>query len=307
MTDQPGEGPDDAPEPTIDDAAVDDAAVDDDGAGDAFRLGYVPGATPGRWARTWRDRLPDVRLGLVQLDAADAPAALAERRVDAAILRPPVDTAALHAIPLYEELPVVVVSRDHLLAATTDEEVVTAADLEDDVVWLASDDVLYRAGQGLPGRPPAAYDDGAGGLVEPERPATAADAIALVATGAGVTVVPMSLARLHHRKDVTYRVLDGGPAAPVALAWLVEGLPDEVQELVEEMIGIVRGRTVNSSRGRGGRDRADAAEPARTGGDPRRAAGRREGGRGDGRSAAQRPRGGGKAGRGRPRGGRGRR
>ena len=309
MTDQPGDGPDDAPVPTFDDAVLDeDAAVADDGAGVAFRLGYVPGATPGRWARTWRDRLPDVRLGLVQLDAADAPAALAEGRVDAAILRLPVDTAALHAIPLYEELPVVVVSRDHLLAATTDEEVVTADDLADDVVWLASDDVLYPDGASAPGRAPAAYDDGAGGTVEPERPATAADAIALVATGAGATVVPMSLARLHHRKDVTYRVLDGGPAAPVALAWRVEGLPDEVQELVEEMIGIVRGRTVNSSRGRAGRDRTEAAAeaPARGKGDARPADGRRDGRKGA-TSQGRRPGTGGRPGRGRPRGGRGRR
>ncbi|MEL7976805.1 LysR family substrate-binding domain-containing protein [Isoptericola sp. F-RaC21] len=307
MTDQPGEARDD----TVDGGDLDDTfdeapgATVDDGR-PTFRLGYVPGATPGRWARTWRERLPDVRLDLVQVDAADAPAALADRRVDAAILRLPVDGDVLHAIPLYTELPVVAVSRDHLLAATTDEEVVTAADVADDVVWLPADDVLYPAGEPVPGRAPEAYDDGAGGVVEPERPVTAADAIALVATGVGVTIVPMSLARLHHRKDVTYRVLDGGPGAPVGLAWLVDGLPDDVRELVEEMIGIVRGRTVNSSRGRAGRERAEAAEPARGAADGRRGSGRRDAGRAEGR--APRPRGGGgKPGRGRPRGGRGRR
>lgn len=300
MTDQPGDALDD----TVDDE-LDDVVESDDGR-PTFRLGYVPGATPGRWARTWRDRLPEVRLDLVQVEAAGAPAALAERQVDAALLRLPVDADVLHAIPLYTELPVVAVSRDHLLAATTEDEVVSADDVADDVVWLPADDVLYPAGEPVPGRAPEAYDDGAGGVVEPERPATAADAIALVATGVGVTVVPMSLARLHHRKDVTYRVLDGGPGAPVGLAWLVDGLPDDVRELVEEMIGIVRGRTVNSSRGRGGRDRAEAAEPARGASDARRAAGRRDGGRSAGQTPGRRPRGGGKPGRGRPRGGRGR-
>ncbi|SKC36906.1 LysR substrate-binding domain-containing protein [Krasilnikoviella flava] len=306
MTDQPGDALDDAADDAFDGAPdetpEDGVRPDDDRP--AFRLGYVPGATPGRWARTWRDRLPDVRLELVQTEVADAPAALAGRRVDAALLRLPVDGDVLHAIPLYTELPVVAVSRDHLLAATTEEEVVTADDLADDVVWLPADDVLYPAGEAVPGRAPEAYDDGAGGVVEPERPATAADAIALVATGVGVTVVPMSLARLHHRKDVTYRVLDGGPKAPVGLAWLVEGLPDDVHEQVEEMIGIVRGRTVNSSRGRAGRERAETEEAPRGAADARRAAGRRDGGRGVGRTP--RPRGGGKPGRGRPRGGRGR-
>ncbi|MFC7877853.1 LysR substrate-binding domain-containing protein [Isoptericola sp. NPDC057391] len=267
MTDQPGEALDD----TVDDGRP------------TFRLGYVPGATPGRWARTWRDRLPDVRLDLVQVDAADAPPALAERRVDAALLRLPVDGDVLHAIPLYTELPVVAVSRDHLLAATTEDEVVTADDLADDVVWLAKDDVLFADGGPVPGLAPTSPDPDAD-----LRPDTAADAIALVATGVGVTVVPMSLARLHHRKDVTYRVLDGGPGAPVGLAWLVEGLPDDIRELVEEMIGIVRGRTANSSRGRAAAGRSDA-RPAEATKPARGQAGRGGGGApGQGRGAGQR-------------------
>jgi hypothetical protein len=64
----------------------------------------------------------------------------------------------------------------------------------------------------------------------------------------GVAVLPMSLARLHRRKDVSYRPLVDGPTAPVGLVWPI----DRTTELVEELIGIVRGRTVNSSRGRGG-------------------------------------------------------
>lgn len=231
---------------------------------ETFRLAYVPGATPGRWARTWQERLPDVPLEMVQVEAADAVATLHDGRADAAILRLPVDKTVLSAIPLYEELPVVVVSRDHLLAASEPEEVVTRDDIADDVVWLPSDDVLFVGGAEVPGRAPEPYDDGSGALVDPERPATTADAIAWAASGAGVTVVPMSLARLHHRKDVTYRVLDGGPTAPVGLAWV----SDRTTDLVEEMVGIVRGRTANSSRGRGARSARSASEaaqqPART-------------------------------------------
>ncbi len=233
-------------------------------AAETFRLAYVPGATPGRWARTWQERLPDVPLEMVQVEAADAVATLHDGGADAAILRLPVDKTVLSAIPLYEELPVVVVSRDHLLAATEPDEVVTRDDLADDVVWLPRDDVLFAGGAAeVPGRAPEPYDDGSGMVVDPERPATTADAIAWAASGTGVTVVPMSLARLHHRKDVTYRVLDGGPSSPVGLAWI----SDRTTDLVEEMIGIVRGRTVNSSRGRGARSArtsSDAgAQPAR--------------------------------------------
>lgn len=65
-----------------------------------------------------------------------------------------------------------------------------------------------------------------------------------MAAGVGVVIVPMSLARLHHRKDITSRLLTDGPVSPVALAW-PEG---ETPPLVEAFIGIVRGRTANSSR-----------------------------------------------------------
>ena len=226
---------------------------------EVFRLGYVPGATPGKWARTWRDRL-EVRLELVQVDAADAVAALERGDLDAAIARLPVDKTRLSAIALYEEVPVVVVSRDHLLAASDEDEAVARADLADDVVHVALDDVLFPPGVPVPGLRPAAYRED--GTVDPsgdpERPPTTAEAVAWVAAGAGVTIVPMSLARLHHRKDVTHRVLDGGPTAPVGLVWVSERTTD----LVDELIGIVRGRTVNSSRGRGASSAADAPAAA---------------------------------------------
>ena len=79
-----------------------------------------------------------------------------------------------------------------------------------------------------------------------ERPATTADTIELVAAGVGLLVVPQSLARLHHRRDLTYRPVSDAPESPVALSWL----EDETTDLMEQFIGIVRGRTVNSTRGR---------------------------------------------------------
>ncbi len=58
--------------------------------------------------------------------------------------------------------------------------------------------------------------------------------------------MPQSLARLHHRKDLTYRTLVDAPQSGIALSWPEEATTD----LVEDFIGVVRGRTVNSTRGR---------------------------------------------------------
>jgi DNA-binding transcriptional LysR family regulator len=194
-----------------------------------FRLAYVPGVTPAKWVRTWHERLPAVPLTLVRVTAAAAASAVRDGDADAALLRLPFDRTGLHAIPLYTEATVVVVPKDHFLAAASE---LTSADLADDVVFHPRDDVLPWTSE-LPGKPAV------------DRPDTTEDAIELVSAGVGLLVVPQSLARLHHRKGLTYRPFPDAPASQVALSWL-EG---ETSELMEHFIGIVRGRTVNSSRG----------------------------------------------------------
>ncbi|WEO98941.1 LysR family substrate-binding domain-containing protein [Streptomyces sp. FXJ1.172] len=195
----------------------------------SFRLAYVPGVTPAKWVKTWNERLPDIPLTLVQVPAAEAPEVLRAGEADAGLVRLPVDRAFFSAIPLYTETTVVVVPKDHLITAV---EEVTLADLADEVLFHPLDDVFDW--DAPPGEP--AF----------ERPATTPDAIELVAANVGLLVVPQSLARLYHRKDVTYRPVTDAPQSSVALSWPEEATTD----LVEDFIGIVRGRTVNSTRGR---------------------------------------------------------
>ncbi|WP_043181129.1 LysR substrate-binding domain-containing protein [Streptomyces sp. NRRL F-5123] len=209
--------------------------------GPVFRLAYVPGVTPSKWVRIWGERLPDVPLELVAVAPAEAAGLLRGRGADAGLLRLPVDRTDLSAIPLYTEATVVVVPKDHFVAAA---EEVTLADLADELVLHPLDDTL--GWERPPGRPAL------------ERPATTADAVELVAAGVGVLVVPQSLARLHHRRDLTYRTVADAPQSQVALSWR----EDATTDLVDDFIGIVRGRTVNSTRGR--RAAADAG-PAKDG------------------------------------------
>lgn len=236
----------------------------------AFRLAYVPGVTPTKWIRIWNERLPDVPLTLVPVSPAEAFGVLREGAADAGFVRLPVDRDDLSAIPLYTETTVVVIPKDHLVAAV---EEVSAADLAEEIVLHPLDDTL--AWEQLPGRPAI------------ERPATTADAIELVAAGVGVLVVPQSLARLHHRKDLTYRPVTDAPESRVALSWPQE----ETTDLVEQFIGIVRGRTVNSTRGRPAaapqpkatakaKAKAKAKRPEAGGGTPRKPAPGKAGGRG---------------------------
>lgn len=191
-----------------------------------FRLGAVPGATPGKWIDAWKQRMPHVPLELVPITVSTQRDALAN--LDAALVRLPLDDDSLHTISLYDEVPVVVASiESHLLAA----DELTLADLAGEVVMTPSDDALVPFE--VPGATPPAFS-----------PLPTAEAIATAATGVGIVIVPMSLARLHHRKDADHRVLTDGPTSTVALAWPRERTTPDV----EAFVGIVRGRTANSSR-----------------------------------------------------------
>jgi len=193
----------------------------------SLTLGYVPGGTPAKWARIWAERHPGAPLDLRALTAAEAADAVRTGAVDVALLRPPADATGLAIIPLYEEMTVAVVPSDHLLTAADE---IAAAELDGEPRLLPYDDVVD-------------WPQAPGTVVE-HRPETTGEAIELVAAGVGVLIVPQSLARLHHRKDLAYRPITDAPPCPVALAVPAGPQP----ELVEEFIGIVRGRKAGSSR-----------------------------------------------------------
>lgn len=182
---------------------------------DPLRVAFVPGVTPGKWERIWRERRPRGRLELTPMNQDAALAALADGTAHMALVR---DTSAdddRHAIELYREAPVVVAPKGSLVASLDSVSLAELASL-DDVVVL-----------------PVDLHGGAG-----------ADAVELVAANVGVAVMPQSVARALSRRDVVARPLREAPDTAIALVWPIVG----AHPLVDEFIGIVRGRTANSSR-----------------------------------------------------------
>ncbi|MDL9946566.1 LysR family transcriptional regulator substrate-binding protein [Gordonia sp. ABSL11-1] len=199
----------------------------------AFRLAYVPGVTPGKWVRIWAERRRDVALQLVPLDVQSCAEAVRDGHVELAITRLPGalrhgDAGEHHTIDLYDETTVAVVPKDHVLTAADE---LTLADLDDEpFLWPLDEPVIITE------RPGRTLD---------HRPEKTGDAIELVAAGMALVLVPQSLARLHHRKDLTYRPVMDAPKGTVGLLW-----PSPTTDLADEFIGIVRGRKSTSSRGR---------------------------------------------------------
>jgi len=189
----------------------------------ALRLGFVTGTTPDKWARVWRERRLEP-LELVPVLEPDQEAGIRSGDLDAALVRLPVDRDGLHCVRLYDEVPVVVAAREHFVAAA-------------DEVLL--DDL---AGEQLVRPHSSGWTPQAEQLAWPSM--SEQEAVETVAAGTGVVILPMSVARLFQRKDVTVRPVADLEPTSIALAWLVERDADDVQDLV----GITRGRSARSSR-----------------------------------------------------------
>jgi len=180
-----------------------------------FRVGFVPGVMPGKWEKAWAEYFRTRRtrrLELRMVDAAEAEGLVRAGDLDMCLVRGEVNRDGLHLIPLYREVAVAVVAVDH--PATAFDEL-TRADLADELDLLAEFPDLD-----LP------------------------MAIETAAAGSGYVLVPMSLARLHSRRDVVFRPVTDAEESPVGLAWLIANEDPDTQTFV----GIVRGRTARSSR-----------------------------------------------------------
>ena len=186
-----------------------------------LRVAFVPGVTPDKWARIWAERMPRDPLELAAVPESDQTDVLYDGRADLSFVRLPVDDERLHVVPLYTEVSVVVAPKGHFVEAADE---VTLDDLADEIT-------------------------------HPVPPLTVKEAVETVAAGVGIVVLPMSLARLHHRKDVVDRPVADGPQSRVGLAWR----RDLEDERVEVFVGVVRGRRPGSSRGPTGRTGAAPA------------------------------------------------
>ena len=199
----------------------------------SLRVGFETGVTPDKWARVWAERMPRRPLELQPLQGRDGVALVRSGELDMCFVRLPVDREGLHLIPLYDEQPVVVVAKENPVAAYPEIDV---ADLADEHLLQDPDEVPEWRDVATEVADGSRYD---------VPPMTLREAVESVAADAGIVVLPMSVARIHHRKDVVAVPVSGVPTTRIGLAWLVDNEDDRVQAF----IGVVRGRSANSTRG----------------------------------------------------------
>jgi len=177
-------------------------------------IAFVTGTEPGKWFRRYEE-LTRSRLETVPLDD---PFVLVGKQATAALVRLPDErvTDEHHVVRLYDEAAGVAVPKDSVYAEVGE---VTREDLADEIV-------------NFDGQSP--IDD-------------LRSALQVVAANVGVAYAPLPLLKNLARKQIKALELAGEePATQIALVWRKVDDSDAVQDFV----GVTKGRTVRSSRGK---------------------------------------------------------
>ena len=197
-----------APRPPQEQPAVPDALEEQAAGAAPFRIAAIPGVTLTKWTRAWQERRRDAPLEVLRTTDQTQVSVLRDDLADVSFVRLPI----------------------------ADDESLSVIPLynEAPVVVVPKEHPLAEAG--AVSLADLADENHLAGAWE--------DAIELVAANVGVVVVPQSIARLHSRKDVVAVAVTDADETRIALAWPTAA----TTERVEEFIGIVRGRTAQSSR-----------------------------------------------------------
>ena len=183
-------------------------------------IAFVTGTEPGKWFARFRRRTDHGTL--TTIDSHDPLSLLEDGSADLALLRLPdgrIDSR-FHQVALYGEARGVAVPKDSIFAEVG--EKVAAADIDDE-------HLNYR------------ITDDAGIDYE-----ALADALQVVAAGVGVAIAPRPVLKVMSRKQVVPLEL-ADPTVPetsIALVWL----KDKDNDVIQDFVGVAKGRTANSSR-----------------------------------------------------------
>ncbi|MGW1751753.1 LysR family substrate-binding domain-containing protein [Streptomyces sp. NPDC002092] len=185
-------------------------------------IGFMPGImlTPATAAFTARQ--PDVNVRLLRTSWDDQVKVLLDGRADVSVVRLPIDQHGLEVRPLFQEPRVVVLPLGHRLA---DRPSVTVIDLASEHLLQDPDAVPEWRDVALELR----------GRQRPEVPAIhqVEEKLELVASGAGICVIPLSTANFYTRPDVVpLPVEDIGPDE-VALAWVASRRSPLIHDFAE--------------------------------------------------------------------------
>ena len=172
-----------------------------------FTVGFMPGLTVTPAVRAFATAHPEVEVEVVRTTWDDQVDVLHDGRVDVSIVRLPIDQAGLSLRPLFEEPRVAMVPSGHRLAG---KPLIDITDLADEHLLQNPDAVPEWRDIALELRTRTAKPVPVVHSVE--------EKLEHVATGRGVSIIPLSVATFYQRPDVVAIPVDNLAANSVCLA-----------------------------------------------------------------------------------------
>ena len=173
-----------------------------------FTVGFMPGLIVTAAVRALSERHEGLTVNVVRTSWDDQVEVVHDGRVDVSFIRLPVDQSGLTVRPLLTEPRVAVLPADHRLAG---KETIAIADLADEHLLQHPDavpewrDIATELREGT--RAPVGHF------------AAVEEKLEHVATGRGVTVLPLSTATFYTRPDIVHVPVRDIPPNQVCLAW----------------------------------------------------------------------------------------
>lgn len=178
-------------------------------------IAFIKGTAPSKWFDRFNERTdyPD----LVTMESDDAFGALIDGRATAALIRLPESRLSddFHKVDLYEEQPGICLPKDNELTLL---EKISRAD-------IAGEIINYEPGETVD--------------IQAVR-----DNVQVVAANVGVVIAPRPLLRSISSKQTTHREFTDGVPTQISLVWR----KDDDNQMIQDFVGITKGRTANSSR-----------------------------------------------------------
>jgi DNA-binding transcriptional LysR family regulator len=173
-----------------------------------FTVGFMPGITVTSAVRAFCAAHPDVEVELIRTTWDDQVDVLRDGRVDASIVRLPIDQQGLSVRPLFEERRVAMLPADHRLAGKP------SLDISD-----LADEHLLQDPDAVPEWRDIALELRVGKPVPVPVMRSVEEKLEHVAAGRGVSVIPLSVATFYQRPDVVAVAVNDLALNKVCLAW----------------------------------------------------------------------------------------
>jgi DNA-binding transcriptional LysR family regulator len=174
-----------------------------------FTIGFMPGITVTPAVRALRERHDAVSVRLVRTSWSDQVEVLRDGRADVSIVRLPVDQSGLSVQPLFAEPRLAVLSAGHPLAG---KPAVSVVDL--------ADDHLLQDPEAVPEWRDVARELRTGERDDVPPLHSVEEKLELIASGAGICILPLSTAAFYTRPDVVAVPVDDIGPSRVCLAWI---------------------------------------------------------------------------------------